>query len=101
MRRTRFQSAFCGPTTSTTGYLALAGLCALVSACTAMPMPTAAMLAQPPAVPWDHNVPDDAVKVVHAETGASVEMRGGGTTVSIQRNPWRIRIFGVVIYITP
>jgi len=94
MRRTRLQGAFC-ETTTRAGRLALAGFCALLSACAAPPMPTAAMLAVPPPLPWDHNVPEVAVKVFHVETSSSVDMRGGGITVSIQRNPWRIRIFGV------
>jgi len=74
---------------------ALAGLCGLLVACTTSATSGAAVLAGPPALPWDHNMLDVAVKVVHAETAASVEMQGGGITVLIERNPWRIQIFGV------
>ena len=94
MRRTPLQGAFCG-TTRTVGRLALAALCGLMSACAAPPMPTAATLVGPPPLPWDQNVPEVAARVVHVETSASVEMRSGGITVSIQRNPWRIQIYGV------
>src|SRR5713226_6080901 len=48
-----------------------------------------------PSLPWDASLLDYAVGVTHLQTATSIEMRGGGIAVSIQRNPWSIRVSGV------
>lgn len=44
---------------------------------------------------WDANLLDYAVGVTHLQTATSIEMRGGGIAVSIQRNPWSIQVSSV------
>ena len=47
-----------------------------------------------PSLPWDASLPDYAVGVTHLQTATSIDMRGGGIAVSIQRNPWSIQVSG-------